>query len=239
VLRSLDNILRHGIHVIGTFVMGADGDTLQSAREMIDFIRKTRISLNLFILHDLYDDERSDLMIPLNRRFKTYYQKEHPEDTGFFDYMTGSFATYFPKKMKPSTLQKCIIDVYNEVYTTDYILKYMFSPSIFVSFFGIAHGFSIRRMNDMIAGVAQNGYMDYLKEIEKGLYDANEVIIEKRLRALKGLPLPPPVQDQVDYGSYRALIALGVLPGIVRMGFANLRGTISPPNLAPEGSMIL
>jgi radical SAM superfamily enzyme YgiQ (UPF0313 family) len=238
VLRSLDNILRHGIHVIGTFVMGADGDTVQSAREMIDFIRKTRISLNLFILHDLYDDERADLMIPLNRRFKTYYQKYHPADTSFFDYMTGSFATYFPKKMKPSSLQKCIIDVYREVYTTDYILKYMFSPSIFVSLFGIAHGFSIRRMNDMIAGVVESGYMDYLKEIEKDLYDANEVIVEKRLRALKGLPLPPPVQDQVDFSSYRALTALGLLPGIVRMGIANLRGAISPPNLAPEESMI-
>jgi len=232
VLRSLDNILRHGIHIIGTFVMGADGDTVESAREMIDFIRKTRISLNLFILHDLYEDERADLMIPLNRRFSTYYQKNHPGDTGYFDYLTGSFATYFPKKMKPSTLQRCMIDIYREVYTTDYILKYMFSPSIFVSLFGVAHGFSIRRMNDMIAGVTENGYMDYLKEIEEGLYDSNEVIIEKRLNSLKRLPLPPPVKDQVDLASYRALTALGVFPGIVRRGIAYFGGAISPPNLA-------
>jgi hypothetical protein len=237
VMRSIDNILRHGIHVLGTFVLGADNDTPKRAQEIIDFIRATRIGLNLFILHDLYDDERDGLMIPLNRRFKTYYQMSHPSDTSYMDYLTGSFATYFPKRMKPSTLQQCMIDVYREVYTTNYILKYMFSPSIFVSLFGITHGFSIRRMNDMIANVVNSGYMDYLKEIETGLYDSNEVIIETRLASLKGLPLPPLVENQVDLSSYQTIMTLGLIPGIVRAGIGLVRGRPPPPNLAWERSV--
>ena len=150
-------ILSRGIHVIGTFLIGADTDTPEHGREIVDFIHKTRISLNIFILHDLYEDERAGLLIPLKRRFKTYYQMSNPKDTSYMDYLTGSFATYFPKRMKPSTLQQCVIDVYREVFTTSFIFRYVFSPSIFASLYGVFHGFSIRRMNDMIRSVVEGG----------------------------------------------------------------------------------
>ena len=232
VIRSIENILRHGIHVIGTFVIGADADTPERGREIVEFIRKTRISLNIFILHDLYEEERAGLIIPLNRRFKTYYRMSHPEDTGHLDYLTGSFATYFPKRMKPSSLQKCVIDVYREVFTTEFILKYMFSPGIFPSLFGVVHGFGIRRMNEMISSIANGGYMDYLREIEDGLYDNDEVLIEKRLASLKGLPLPPPVKNVVDMTSYQGLTLLGITPGLVRAAVANFRGSQKPSDLS-------
>jgi hypothetical protein len=235
VLRSLDAILKHGIHVLGTFVLGADGDTPAHAAEVVDFVRKSGVSLNVFIVHDLYDDSRENLMIPMARRFRTHYEKAHPGDTGFMDYMTGSFATYFPKNMKPSTLQQCVADMYRQVYTPASVLKNALSPSTFVSTFGIAHGFGVMRMNEVIQRVLDDGYMDYLRGVEDGLYDSNEMLLEEKLRGLEGLPLPPPLRDGVDLRSYRGLSLLASLPGAARQAIGALRRSATPCDLSRGG----
>lgn len=238
VLRSVDTILKHGIHVLGTFVLGADGDTRAHATDVVEFARTSGISLNVFIVHDLYDDDREDLMIPLYRRFRTHYEKAHPGDTSFMDFHTGSFATYFPRSMKPSTLQRCVTDIYRQVYTPGRVLRYALSPSAFVSTFGVVHGFGVLRMNEVIQRVLDDGYMEYLREIEDGLYDANERLLEGRVRDLKGLPLPPPLRDHVDLRSYQALSILGALPGTVRTALARMRGRMAPCDLSRGGVLV-
>ncbi len=84
----------------------------------------------------------------------------------------------------------------------------------------------------MISRVVEAGYMSYLKEIEEGLYDKNEVLIENKLRSLKGLPLPPLIENRVDMKSYRGLALLGVMPGIIRAALARFRGNIQTPDLS-------
>ncbi len=216
VVWSLHNIKKSGIHVIGTFAFGYDGDTKEKARELVQFIRQNNLSLNVFILHDIKREDDGTLLVPLNRRFMTYYQMTDPSNSSYADYMTGSFITYFPKKMKPSTLQRIIIDIYNDVYTHGYILKSVFKKNVFDSLFGIVHGYGIRRMNESIARVADGYYIDYLKKIEDGLYDESENLIEEKLHGLKGLPLPKPLEEQNDLRSYDIAMQLALAPGMVR-----------------------
>ena len=214
-IQSIKNIKNHGIHVIGTFVFGYDGDRKEKVPELVDFIRKSKIGMTTFPLHDV-GREGEDFLVPVDRRFWTYYERTDPSDTSFFDYFTGHFVTYFPKTMKPSTLQQCLVDIYAGVYTHDYILGSILRKNVFESLFGVFHGYSMRRMTHTIDGVLGRQYMDYLRRIEEGLYDENEVLMEEKLESLVGLPLPPAVPECMDMDSYKGLMLLGVIPGVAR-----------------------
>jgi hypothetical protein len=236
VRQSVQNILDAGIHVIGTFVMGGDDDSPARADEIVEFVKRTRISLNLFIVHDVENDASKPLIIPLERRFQTYWEKSAPGDYSFWDWFTGNFVTYFPKRMKPSTLQRSLLDVYERVYTHRNNLRYMFSNNIFASIFGIGHGYSLRRLNRVIGAIARERYIPWLESVEAGLYDENENLLEDRLADLAGLPLPPPAPDRVDYGRYWGLIILAALPGIIRAAWAMLRWRITGRAPRPHGT---
>ncbi len=219
VLKSIHNIQAHGMNALSTFVIGHDEDTPESAREIIRFVKQNRLFLNLFILHDLETDESKELLTPLNRRFKTYYDKTAPGNLDYYDYMTGSFVTYFPKRMKPSTLQKLIFEINNEVFSHWNILKNIFSKDLFRSFFGIGFGYSMKRINRNLSRYARKDYIRHLKKIEAGLYDDREVLREEKLAARESLPLPPPVTGFENAPSYRILYLLAMLPAIIRLAF--------------------
>ena len=208
VLESLRNIKRHGIHVIATFAFGYDWDTREGIAEIVDLVRASDLSLNIFVLHDTEPDGDGDLLIPRERRFMTHYARANAQDTSFYDYFTGSFVTYFPKRMKPSTLQRCILDAYDSVYTRPHLLKQLFRRSVFESLFGLTHAFGIRTLNASISKIVDGHYMDYLRTIEAGLYDENEVLSEERLASLNGLPAPQALSDEADANSPTLMMLL-------------------------------
>ncbi len=215
-VQSVESILSHDMHVIATFVLGGDGDTPETGRRIVDLVDKTRVSLNLFVMHDVESDPARELLIPLERRFQTYYQKTDPASTIPWDYLTGSFATYFPKRMKPSTLQESVIDVYEKVFSHRRIARRVLSANIFESVFGVAHGYGTKRLTDSIRAVVDSGYLQHLREIESGLYDADETLMEDRLASIKAIPLPPPLQDSTRTASYSHIVPILAAPGIVR-----------------------
>jgi radical SAM superfamily enzyme YgiQ (UPF0313 family) len=216
VIQSIRNITASGMNVLSTFVLGYDEDTPFSAREMANFVIENRLFMNLFILHDLEDDEGRKLLIPKNRRFMTYYAKTDPTNLDFWDYMTGSFVTYFPKRMKPSTLQKLIFDINDRVFSHVNILRDMFATDLFRSYFGIFFGYTMKRINRNLAHFAAQGYIAYLELIEAGLYDEHEKLIEEKLTALNGLPLPPAVQCYKEQKAFWVLTVLALIPSGAR-----------------------
>lgn len=215
-MEAVHNFKKHGIHVLSTFAFGSEGDTKEEVNEIVRVVRKNKLSLNVFILHDIHNDESKNLFIPLNRRFATYYNMTDPSNTDFHDYMTGSFMTYFPKHMKPSTMQKCLLDIYNGVYTHGYLMRFNFNKHIFQALMAITHGYGIRRMNKSVERIVDSYYMDYLKKIEDGLYDENEHLIEEKLADIKGLPIPVPIIERVDMVSNQFIIVLVSLPSFIR-----------------------
>lgn len=223
VLASIRNIKAHGMHVLSTFVLGYDDDTPETAREVVTFVTENRLSLNLFVLHDLEHDESKELLIPLNRRFMTHYERMDPADTAYWDYMTGSFVTYFPKKMKPSTLQRLIFEISDRAYSHRNILKHVLDRDLFQSFFGVSFGYRMKTINRNIRRFAERSYMEYLEKIEEGLYDEREQLIEEKLASLDGLPLPEPVRDYEDSTPYRVHVMLALIPAFARMALIRFR----------------
>ncbi|MEN6473403.1 MAG: radical SAM protein [Syntrophaceae bacterium] len=219
VIQSIRNITASGMNVLSTFVLGYDEDTPASAMEMADFVIKNHLIMNLFILHDLEDDENRDLLIPKNRRFMTHYAKTDPNNLDFWDYMTGSFVTYFPKRMKPSTLQRLIFDINERVFAHANILKDMFAADLFRSYFGIFFGYAMKRINRNLARFAAQGYIAYLERIEDNLYDEREELIEEKLSALNGLPLPPVVKGYKERQAFWIITALAMIPSGLRYPF--------------------
>jgi anaerobic magnesium-protoporphyrin IX monomethyl ester cyclase len=217
VQQSVKTIMDHGIHVIGTFMIGGDADTKKTARGITEFVKKTGVTLNIFIMHDTEYDETKEHVIPFKRRFLTYYRNQDPENTDFYDYMTGNFVTYFPKKMKPSTLQQLVLDIYSETYSHKNILMKIFSKNIFRSLFGVAQGYRFKKVNNNIRRITDSYYLNYLKEIEEGLYDENEILMEEKLNEIHHIPIPLPVETAPDKSSYDALIFFFTIPGIIRL----------------------
>jgi radical SAM superfamily enzyme YgiQ (UPF0313 family) len=223
VLKSIGNIQEHGMNVLSTFVLGYDEDTKESAMQLVDFIQTNRLLLNLFILHDLEQDESKKLLIPLNRRFMTHYAKTHHGSLDYWDYMTGSFVSYFPKRMKPSTLQQLIFDINDRTFSHRNILRDMFSRDLYRAFFGVTFGYGMKRINSNLRQYAQKGYIDYLKKIETGLYDEKEQLIEEKLTSLSGIPLPPPVSGYLEKPFYQIPITLALIPSLARLTFVRWR----------------
>lgn len=217
VRRSIASILAQDIHVIGTFVLGGDGDTPEAGDQIVQFVRETGISPNLFVMHDVEEDPARKLLIPLERRFRTHYRLDRCTD--YYDYATGNFVTYFPRRTRPSTLQRMVVDVYRRCFSHGSTLRRIFSRNAFASVFGVDHGFSMRRLTEIVGRVSDDYYVEYLRGIEEGLYDGEELVPE-RLAGLTELPQPRPLQqDRVDQRSYGGLIAALAVPGLLRLRF--------------------
>jgi hypothetical protein len=129
--------------------------------------------------------------------------------------------------MKPSTLQRCYLSIYREVYTDKYILKNLFAKSAFESMFGVFHGYSIRRLNEVMEKVVDEHYMDHLLTVEEGLYDAQERLLEDKLAELDGLPPPPPLPDRIDRATDSKAIELALIPGTMRFAMHKARRKIA------------
>ncbi len=83
-------------------------------------------------------------------------------------------------------------------------------------------GYIFKRLNNNITKIVDNYYMDYLKEIEDGLYNENEVLIEEKLDSITHIPIPVQLNTSPDNSTYNTLILFGVIPGFVRLGIFKL-----------------
>lgn len=221
-----------GIHVAATFAIGHDWDTVESIDGIPEFVMRNDLTMNAFILHDVSEGEEEGLMVPHGRRFLTYYRRHSPDDTTHYDYHTGSFATYFPLRMKPSVLQLKLIEIYKRALTHRSIIGKAVRRNNYESLFGVVQGYGVKRMNESIERVVSEGYLEHLERLEYGLYDSKGVLDAAKLRTLGGLPPPPPLEERVDLKSYQALTLLALVPSISRLSISNLMSRLRAPEEA-------
>ena len=217
VMQSLEAMRSHGIHVLSTFVLGCDEDTPSVVPELIQFIKSSGLSLNLFIMHDIDDDDGKKLLIPKERRFRTYWERGRPGDVSYWDYFTGNFVTYFPLNMKPSTLQMALIRINEEVYTHRTILSKLRSESLTKRVFEVGFGYGIKEMNENVKKIVTSSYLHFLHQIERDLYDDQEHLLESRLETLDRLPLPPPLVEGLNSRFYQGVKTVVLLPTVTRL----------------------
>jgi hypothetical protein len=94
-----------------------------------------------------------------------------------WDYMTGNFVTYFPKQMKPSTLQREMLDGYRRFYSVFRAFQYLLRLRPRQA----AHMLVLWMFTHRPLQKHMERYIMYLEKVEKGLYDENGNLIESRL----------------------------------------------------------
>ncbi len=164
VRKALRVIRAHGIRPLGSFVLGSDEDTVESIRNTIDAAIEE--DLEYMVLFPLSGyPEYNARTIPL-RRFLC------PS----WDRLDGHFVIFFPKNMKPSTLQRELNRGYRKFYGPAQIVRRFQQGEIGSGVRRIAYAYwswQIRRGTEEWAR--------YLETVEGPYYDEKERLIEDRL----------------------------------------------------------
>jgi anaerobic magnesium-protoporphyrin IX monomethyl ester cyclase len=113
ITNAIKALHRHGIHVHGMFVVGADSDTAQTARDTVAFAKRYRIdSLMLNVLTPGIGTKQYEMMNGDERVFERRWQ--------FYD---GQHVIFEPQNMTASQLQAEVIDGYRQFYSMGNVLR--------------------------------------------------------------------------------------------------------------------
>jgi len=107
IRRAIDSLHRHGIKCHGMFVVGADSDGPETARDTVAFAERHGVdSLMLNVLTPGLGTKQYELMDAGNRIFETRWQ--------FYD---GQHVIYVPRRMAPVELQNAVVNGYRHFYS--------------------------------------------------------------------------------------------------------------------------
>ncbi len=113
ITNAITTLHRHGIKCHGMFVVGADSDTMRTARDTVAFAKRYQIdSLMLNVLTPGIGTKQYEMMNGDERVFERRWQ--------FYD---GQHVVFTPQNMTASQLQTEIIDGYREFYSAGHILR--------------------------------------------------------------------------------------------------------------------
>ena len=175
VIRSVGKVKEYGMEIWGSFVIGLDDDEPDVVREIVQFsIDNEFLNIGMFPVFCYPDAEQDCELIPENRIL-----------VNSWDYTSGNFVTYYPKRMKPSTLQKELIDGYRKFYSYGRGIKLFLRGKWRYA----AHSIALWIITHRHLSKHQQRYLKYLEEIETGLYDEDEILIESRLEGRAVTPV--------------------------------------------------
>ena len=162
--KSLARIKAHGLRVLGSFVLGSDDDTVESIRATIDAAIEADVDYVALFPLSGYPEENAPT-IPINRFLCPTW-----------DRLDGTFVIFFPKNMKPSTLQREVNRAYKKFYGPRQIWRRFRKRDFFAGIKRMAYAYwswEIQRSTSQWA--------KYLESVEGAYYDENEQLIEERL----------------------------------------------------------
>lgn len=162
---SIKKLLSFGFAVSGSFVFGADSDTLDSVHGTTRFALENSISKpHFFPLWGHYPERRHG------------YQSIVPWYRSIFrgwGYCDGLFVSNFPLRVPPSKLQRALIDAYRTAYSPGQMLVSLRKGNLIEA----KERLAIRCLWHPIEK-GLRGYIPFLEEIEDGLYDSDHHLKE-------------------------------------------------------------
>jgi anaerobic magnesium-protoporphyrin IX monomethyl ester cyclase len=160
VTAAIDKLSGYGFGLLGSFVVGADTDTVETVDLTVQFALERKLTLAYFWpLWGHFPEER------------TGYQTIIPWWRSIFRgwaYSDGHHVTHFPLRMPPSRLQRAIIDAYRRVYSRRATLDAARRGRFTEATWKLLHRYLIRDIER-----SPREYVAFLEEIEDGLYDAD------------------------------------------------------------------
>lgn len=157
-----------GFGILGSFVMGADTDTLETTQRTVDFVLHQKLfNAYFWPIMGLFPEKRLG------------YQTIIPWYRGIFlewKYYDGYFVTHFPLQMTPSQLQRSLINAYRSIYAPTQVVQALKDRK-----FGDAKAKILLRYlwRDIEKGAQE--YLPFLEELEDGLYDTGGSLREDLL----------------------------------------------------------
>ncbi len=170
---------RHGIRVHGSFLMGSDGQRVDDLYSTLAWAETNAVDyVSMYCL--IPTQMQENVCIPRHRMLAPSW-----------DYVNGNYVTFFPKHMRPSTLQQAVLDCLDRFYHPRHIPRKMAAQGKVNN--ALRFGGSLAAI---WATLKRNRgefdrYTDYLRSVEANYYDANEELIEERLPPLGIRPEVP------------------------------------------------
>jgi radical SAM superfamily enzyme YgiQ (UPF0313 family) len=168
ITAAIEKLSSYDFRIVGSFVVGADTDTVQTIEKTADFVVDQQLSSAYFF--------------PIWGHFPEQmhgYQTIVPWYRSIFRgwrYCDGNFVTHYPLNMRPSELQKAIIDAFRKIYAPTQALRALKRGKYWDAKWKLGH---IVLWRDIEKGIRE--YISFLEELEEGLYDDGGRLIEDRL----------------------------------------------------------
>jgi radical SAM superfamily enzyme YgiQ (UPF0313 family) len=194
IVAAIDKLHSAGLRVAGSFVLGADTDTLESIEQTVDFVIDQQLSMAYFF--------------PIWGHFPEQingYQTIVPWYRSIFRgwaYCDGNFVTHFPLNMPPSKLQSAIIRAYRRVCSPRNALRALGRRDYWVARWRLMHRIV---WHDMERALRE--HVGFLQMFEDGLYDADGHLRESVL--LERVKTDP---SRTFQAANRAVESLGISP---------------------------
>ena len=179
IREAIATIKEHDLRISGSFIIGTDEDTVDSIRATIDSAMRYGIdNINIFALGVF--PGRGPQPLPRKRLILLDY-----------DFGSANHVTTFPKRMKPSTLQKEYIRAYRRFNNLKTAWQAARQTSLQAGLERLAGYVAHRAIIDDI----EKRYLPLLYEVEEGMYDEQERLLEHKLPPqgiiAEGVVLPP------------------------------------------------
>jgi radical SAM superfamily enzyme YgiQ (UPF0313 family) len=214
IIGAIEKLHGYGFGLLGSFVVGADTDTLETIQQTVDFALERELANAYFWpIWGHYPEER------------TGYRTITPWWRSIFRgwaYCDGHHVTHFPLQMPPSRLQRALIDAYEAIYSPTQVIRAVRRGRFTDARWKLLHRYLWRDV-----GKGPRAYVSFLEEIEDGLYDGSGRLREERL--IERVTKDP--RWTFEAGN-RTVRSLGLSPmELPAAGKRNI--TCLPPNLGP------
>jgi anaerobic magnesium-protoporphyrin IX monomethyl ester cyclase len=168
IVAAIDKLHQFGFRISGSFVVGADTDTLQTIERSVEFVLDHNLTIAYFFpVWGHYPEQIRgyQAIVPWYRSIFRAWK-----------YCDGNFVTHFPLHMRPSQLQRALIDAPRRVFAPSRMLDALRRGKPQDAKEKLTH----RYMWWTIAK-GLNAYVPFLEQLEDGLYDDSDTLLESRL----------------------------------------------------------
>ncbi len=168
IRHAIDRFHSYGFHLSGSFVVGADTDTRETIHATVRFILDQKLEIGyIFPIWGHYREDKHDAasIVPWHRSiFKGW------------PYCDGNFVSHFPLLMRPSVLQRELISAHRTIFSRKTAMQALMQFDYRNVWKKLTHRWMWNTIEQALLE-----YIPWLEEIETGLYDSHDRLIESRL----------------------------------------------------------
>jgi anaerobic magnesium-protoporphyrin IX monomethyl ester cyclase len=171
IVAAIEKLHRYGFGLLGSFVLGADTDTLETIHGTVRFALDQKLANAYFWpIWGHFPEERTG-HVTITPWWRSIFRG--------WAYCDGHYVTHFPLRMPPSVLQRALIDAYRTIYSFQQVVRALRRGRHTDARWKLLHRYLWRAIEP-----GAQAYVGFLEEIEDGLYDGDgrlreDVLVER------------------------------------------------------------